>query len=52
MKVKMLVAVVCFGLAPSLAIAECFGGHDQVTMSCPEGQNFDIESKSCITPTG
>ena len=52
MKAKMLLATLVFAVAPSLAMAECYGGHEDVTMSCPEGQSFDQESRTCTTPTG
>jgi len=52
MKAKLLVALFVLGIAPTATLAECYGGHEDVTMSCPEGQSFDPASKSCITPTG
>ena len=54
MKAKLLLVTLVLATAPSFALAQCFGDHakEQVTMSCPEGQTFDTESNSCITPTG
>ncbi len=54
MKAASIVTVLVLAMMPSLAMAMCFKGHakEQVTMSCPEGQVFDTETKSCITPTG
>lgn len=51
MTARLLLAVLVLA-SPTLAMAECYGGHEQVTMSCPEGQVFDSEQQSCITPTG
>ena len=54
MKAGSLVVAVFLTMTPSLAMAMCFKGHaeEQITMSCPEGQVFDAETNSCITPTG
>jgi len=52
MKAKLAVAALALAFIPGLAAAQCFGDHQQVTMSCPEGQVFDTEQQSCITPTG
>ena len=54
MKAKLLLATIVLAAAPSLALAMgCSGSHkEQITMSCPEGQTLDIETNSCITPTG
>ena len=51
MKTAALLAALVMTLTPSAVLAMC-EGHDEVTMSCPEGQTFDSESRSCITPTG
>ena len=51
MKTAALLATLVLAAAPGAVMAAC-AGHDQVTMSCPEGQTFDSESRSCITPTG
>ncbi|MEM7719534.1 MAG: hypothetical protein AAF222_10035 [Pseudomonadota bacterium] len=54
MRVKLLLATLVVAATPGLALAMCSGyGHDQVTMSCPEGQSFDATSQSCkALPTG
>ena len=53
MKAKLLLVTFVLATAPSLAMAMCSGSyHDQVTMSCPEGQTLDTETNTCITPTG
>ena len=53
MKTKTLLVTLVLATVPSLAAAMCSGAyHDQVTMSCPEGQTFDMDTNSCITPTG
>ena len=54
MKAKLLLATLVLAAAPSLALAMGCSGHsqEQITMSCPEGQTLDVESNSCIAPTG
>ncbi|MEM6387172.1 MAG: hypothetical protein AAF718_13145 [Pseudomonadota bacterium] len=54
MRVKLLLATLIVAATPGLALAMCSGyGHDQVTMSCPDGQTFDVTTSSCkATPTG
>ena len=52
MKTKLAAVALVLAFVPGLAAAQCFGEHEQVTMSCPEGQIFDTEAQSCITPTG
>ena len=54
MRVKLLLATFIVAATPGLALAACSGyGHDQVTMSCPEGQQFDTSTQSCkVLPTG
>ena len=54
MKARLLLASFVLAVAPGLAMAMgCNGAHsEQVTMSCPEGQTFDVEANACITPTG
>ena len=54
MKTKVLLATLVMTLAPSLALAMGCSSHEkeQVTMSCPEGQTLDVETNSCIAPTG
>lgn len=54
MRMKLLLATLVVAAAPGLAMAQCFGDkHEQVTMSCPEGQTFDTATESCKPlPTG
>lgn len=52
MKVRLFLSAFAIAALPTLAAAQCYGDHQQVTMSCPEGQVFDTEQQSCITPTG
>ena len=52
MRVRLLIASLVVAAAPGLAMAMCNYGHEKVTMSCPEGQTLDVETNSCITPTG
>ena len=54
MRVKLLLATLVVSATPGLAMAYCSGSkHEQVTMSCPEGQTFDTATESCTaTPTG
>ena len=55
MKAKLFLTTFVLVAAPAMAIAEgCGFGHykEQITMSCPQGQTFDQDSKSCIKPTG
>ena len=54
MKTKVLLATLALSLAPSLALAMGCSSHgkEQITMSCPEGQTLDVETNSCVTPTG
>lgn len=52
MTTRLLLTALVLAAAPLSAMAACFGGHEKVTMSCPEGQVFDDEQQSCITPTG
>ncbi|MDJ0639314.1 MAG: adenylosuccinate lyase [Paracoccaceae bacterium] len=54
MKLKLLLTALVLGTAPGLAMAACSGyGHQEATMSCPEGQAYDAATSSCQpTPTG
>ncbi|MGR3513790.1 MAG: hypothetical protein ACU0GG_13590 [Paracoccaceae bacterium] len=54
MRVKLLLATLVVAATPGLALAMCSGSkHEQVTMSCPEGQTFDAATESCkLLPTG
>lgn len=51
MKIKVLVAAlaVAAGLAPAALMAGPGCSHDEKTaMSCPEGQTWNPESRSCV----
>lgn len=53
MRARLLFTVLALTAAPGLALAGggCSGfEHDQVTMSCPEGQSFDIDTQTCKPP--
>ena len=52
MRARLLVAVIALAATPGLALAMgCSGyGHEEVTMSCPEGQAFDTETRTCKPP--
>lgn len=54
MKVRLLIASLITAATPGLALAMCSGyGHEQVTMSCPQGETFDAATQSCkAVPTG
>ena len=54
MRVKLLLATLVVAATPGLAMAYCSGSkHEQVTMSCPEGQTFDTATETCkALPTG
>ena len=54
MKARLLLATFVLAAAPGLALAMgCNGYHsEEITMSCPEGQTLDLQSNTCITPTG
>lgn len=54
MRVKLLLATLVVAATPGLAMAYCSGAkHEQVTMSCPDGQTFDVATESCkLIPTG
>ncbi len=54
MRMKLLLATLVVAATPGLALAYCSGSkHEQVTMSCPEGQTFDTATESCKPlPTG
>lgn len=54
MRAKVIFAAFALAFTPGLALAACSGyGHDQVTMSCPDGQTFDAATQSCTaSPTG
>ena len=51
MRARVLFVALALTAAPGLVFAQCSGGqHDQVTMSCPEGQTFDINTQTCLPP--
>ncbi len=54
MAIRLLLATLVVAAAPGLAMAYCSGSkHEQVTMSCPEGQTYDAASATCkALPTG
>ena len=53
MRMKLLLATLVVAATPGLALAMCSGAkHEQVTMSCPEGQTYDAEAAKCLSPTG
>lgn len=52
MRTRLLLAAAVLAALPSLAIAECVGGHsNDIVMSCPEGQTYDADTRTCIPPT-
>ena len=48
MKTKTLLAALALTLAPALASASCMGKHEQVTMSCAEGSQWDATTQTCV----
>lgn len=54
MRLRLLFTVVAMTTAPGLAMAMCSGkDHEQVTMSCPDGQTLDATTQTCMpAPTG
>jgi hypothetical protein len=49
MKFKLFITTVVLGMAPGLAMAACSGyGHEDIVMSCPQGQTFDVTSGLCM----
>ena len=50
MKLKLVIATLALSVAPSLAMAACFGDHNKedVVMSCAQGTVYDAETKSCV----
>jgi hypothetical protein len=50
MKLKTTLAALVLGFLPGIAAASC-GWHKEATANaCAEGQVYDSESGSCITP--
>ena len=48
MKLKTLLAALALTITPALASAACFDKHEQVTMSCAEGMQWDAASRTCV----
>lgn len=49
MRAKIAAMTLALFVVPGLAFAGgCSGFHDQVTMSCPEGQMLDAETGVCV----
>ena len=49
MKLKTLLAALALTMTPAIAMAECsWGKHEQVTMSCAEGSQWDADSQTCV----
>jgi hypothetical protein len=51
MKLKTLLAALALTMTPALATAACFDNHEQVTMSCTEGTQWDAASQTCVPVT-
>lgn len=51
MKLKMTLAALTLGFLPGMALASGCSWHKEATANaCAEGQVYDTESGSCITP--
>jgi hypothetical protein len=48
MKLKTLLAALAMTMTPALAMAACFDKHEQVTMSCTEGSQWDADKQTCV----
>ena len=49
MRAKILAVSLALTVIPGLAFAAgCSGFHEQMTMSCPEGQMLDVETGTCV----
>jgi hypothetical protein len=48
MKLKTLLAALALTITPALAFAQCMGKHEQVTMSCAEGTQWDATTQTCV----
>ncbi len=48
MKLKTLLAALALTVAPALAMAECSWQHEQVTMSCAEGTQWNETTQNCV----
>ena len=53
MKIKTLLAVFAVALSPTLAFAECMGGHSPKisASSCAEGTVWDSATSTCVVRT-
>ncbi|MBN2758897.1 MAG: hypothetical protein JXQ79_00230 [Rhodobacteraceae bacterium] len=50
MKLKMTLAALVLGFLPGMAAASCGWNKEVTANACAEGQVYDSESGSCITP--
>ncbi len=48
MKLKTLLAALALTITPALAMAECGWKHQQVTMSCAEGTQWNADTQTCV----
>ena len=53
MKHTLLLAVLTLAMAPSFAMAQCFGDHnkEEIVMSCADGTVYDSETRTCVVST-
>lgn len=52
MKLKTLLAALALTVTPAIAMAECsWGKHEQITMSCADGAQWDAEKQTCVPTT-
>ena len=51
MKIKITLAALVLAATPGLAVAMCSGMKPQQTaLSCAEGQVWDSQTSTCVTP--
>lgn len=50
MRLKTTLAALVLGFLPGLAFAQCGWTTERTANACAEGQVFDAETDSCITP--
>ena len=48
MGLKILIAAVALTVAPVAAFAACFDGHSEANISCAEGTQWDVETRTCV----
>lgn len=48
MKIKTLLAALALTVTPALAMAECALKHEQVTMSCADGTQWNEQTQTCV----